>query len=73
MAGLGLRLIGYFLLKMIPLLIQGIVQKRIVNMNGDKTEDAIVRRTLSTDSHRVLHFREPPVRTCMRGVVGAGG
>jgi hypothetical protein len=31
MAGLGLRLIGYFLLKMIPLLIQGTVQKRIVH------------------------------------------
>ena len=30
MASLGLRLIGYFLLKMIPLLIQGIVQKCIV-------------------------------------------
>jgi hypothetical protein len=39
-AGLGLRLIGYFLLKMIMLLIQGIVQKRIVNMKGDRTGDA---------------------------------
>jgi hypothetical protein len=43
-AGRELRLIGYFLLKIIPLLIQGIVQKRIVNMKGDKTGDAIVSR-----------------------------
>jgi hypothetical protein len=37
-AGLGLRLIGYFLPKMFTLLIQGIVQKRIVNMKGERLE-----------------------------------
>jgi hypothetical protein len=35
-----LRLIGYFLLKIIPLLIQGIAQKRIVNVKGNKAGDA---------------------------------
>jgi Quercetinase C-terminal cupin domain len=34
-------LIGYFLLKSNTLLIQGIVQKRSVNMKGDKTGGAI--------------------------------
>ncbi len=57
-AGRELRLICYFLFKMNTLLIQGIVQKRIVNMNGDKAGDAIVIRG-NAEVEQIYIFTSP--------------
>ncbi len=53
--GLGLRLIDYFLLKMVTLLIQGIVQKCSVNMKGDKAGGAIVIRYGNAEVGRPIY------------------